>query len=147
MIDYINVFLVIVGFIQGVASAGMYTKEESMTKADLREMKESFREMGATSFISQKKVLLSTSRFSAMIRFLFSVPTFLYFVYLDIHLGIMLAFGLLILDVIKTKRSFRLIMKTSSLEQLLKSRSNAFIHFSRLIIKAFMIALLLSKGV
>lgn len=147
MLDYINVFLVLFGVIQGIASAGMYPKEESMTKDDLREVKESFREMGATSFISQKKVLLSTSRFSAIIRFLFSVPTFFYFGYLDINLGVMLAFGLLILDFIKTKRSFRLIMKTSSLEQLLKSRSNTFIHFSRLIIKAFLIALLLSEGV
>lgn len=147
MTDFINVLLVIFGFIQGVTSAGMYPREDTSTKADLQEIKDSFREMGANNYKSQKNVLLSTSRLSAMLRFLFSVPVLLYFIYQNVTLGIVFAFVLVLLDVIKTNRSFQLIIKTSSLEQLFKSQSSKFIHFSRLIIKAILIALLLSEGV
>lgn len=148
MSDYLNIILIIFGFIQGATSAFMLPEDSAKEKEEIQEAKESFQMMGMNTYDQQKSLLVRTFQFSTMLTFLFSIPAFFYFLNQNLQLGVIVTGLLLLLDIIKTKRSYASIKNSKNLENLLsKENSNKLIHFSRLVTKAIIIAILLSKGV
>lgn len=148
MTEYLNIILVIFGVIQGITSAFMLPEDSAKDKKEIEEAKESFQMMGMNSYKQQKDLLVRTFQFGTMLTFLFSVPVFFYFLNQNLQIGLITSGVLLLLDIVKTKRSYSSIQNSKNLENFLsKKNSNKLIHFSRLAIKAVVIAILLSKGV
>lgn len=147
MTSFLNVILVIYGFIQGTISAFMLAQDPSLEGEEIRETKESMKMIGLHSFTQQKQMLMGTFQLGAILRFLFSIPALLYFYLENVQLGLIVTSILIILDIIKTIRSYLLLKKSKTLETILKSKvSSKVIHIFRLLLKAIIIAILLSKG-
>lgn len=147
MTSILNVILVIYGFIQGTVSAYMLSQDPSQKGDDIRETKETMRMMGLHSFAQQKKMLMGTFQLGALLRFLFSIPALIYFYLENVQLGLIVTGILLIFDIIKTLRSYLKLKKSKSLDTVLKTKLfSKVIHVFRLLLKAVIIAILLSKG-
>lgn len=147
MIDFFRVILIFYGLIQGVSSAYMLATDSSQESSDIQEAKESFQMMGLHSFSQQKQLLMNTFHLGTVLRFLFSIPAFIYFILIEGRLGLLITGILLLFDIIKTLRNYRQLEKSKSIEPIFKNKlSSKVIHVVRLILKALTIALLLSKG-